>query len=746
MSIPPTPPNVNGAYGPLPRLTPRHLADLRKSGLTDETIARCGFYSLRRPIDIQKILRWEGRYNGALGECLAIPFFDAEGKPTGHVRLKPDRLRKAKDGKPIKYESPKGISNRAYIPPGPVTLAALKDPLTPLLITEGEKKAAKADQEGFPCIGLTGVWNWQKKRIKKDGEPQGERELIDDLAAIPWAGRTVFLVFDSDPATKTNRNVRHAERCLAEALFSKGAIVKAVRLPTDWRDNDGKPKKVGLDDFLFLRKTDEPDLHELMAAAVAPLGVTPNEAPDDPHRLARLFIDKYCRHAGKVTLRFWRDEWYRWDGSAYRIVPERELRAELTTLTKAEMDLANLDAQKKHADQDKDPPTVKKVTGRMIADVAHALASLTILPSGTEAPAWIDGDGPFPAAEILACRNWLIHLPSFVARKTYFARPTPQFFSTNCLDFDFKLKAPAPTAWLAFLADLWPDDPQSIGALQDWFGYLLTPDTRQQKILLLVGPKRSGKGTIARVIRGLIGADNIAGPTLSSLGTNFGLWPLLGKSVAMIQDARLSGRTDAAAVVERLLSLSGEDALTIDRKYLPPVTAKMHARFMLLTNELPKLSDSSGALAGRMILLRLKQSWYGKEDTGLTDRLLAELPGILLWAIKGWQRLRKRGHFLQPDDGKGLIDDLADLASPVGAFVRDCCEIAPALQVERKILHDAYKRWCEEQGQRPDDPATFGRNLHAAVSSVGDAQPRDGNGERFREYTGICLKGVFLSV
>ena len=79
----------------------------------------------------------------------------------------------------------------------------------------------------------------------------------------------------------------------------------------------------------------------------------------------------------------------------------------------------------------------------------------------------------------------------------------------------------------------------------------------------------------------------MAAPTLSGLGTNFGLWPLLGKTVAMVQDARLSGRTDSAAVAERLLSISGEDALTVDRKNLSPVTTRLTARFMLLTNELP---------------------------------------------------------------------------------------------------------------------------------------------------------------
>lgn len=155
---------------------------------------------------------------------------------------------------------------------------------------------------------------------------------------------------------------------------------------------------------------------------------------------------------------------------------------------------------------------------------------------------------------------------------------------------------------------------------------------------------------------------------------------------------------------------------------------------------LPKLSDSSGALPGRMILLRLTQSWYGREDTALTDRLLTELPSILLWAIEGWRRLRERGRFEQPDAGKGMIGELADLASPVGAFVRERCRVAPGAYIERAALFDAWKRWCEEQGRvHPGDAATFGRNLRAVFPALGDAYPRTDEG-RVRVYEGICLK------
>src|SRR5262249_34362777 len=189
-------------------LLPQHLADLRKSGLSDATIRDCGFGSLTARGHVWRAFNWETDYMGQLGPCLASPFFDAEGKPTGYCRLKPDKPRKGKDGKPVKYESPRGVPNQPYFPPG--TLAALRDPSQSLVITEGEKKAAKADQEGFPCIGLAGVYGWQRKR---DAKAEGERNLIEGLASIPWQGRTIYICFDSDAAD--NPQVRWAEWYLA---------------------------------------------------------------------------------------------------------------------------------------------------------------------------------------------------------------------------------------------------------------------------------------------------------------------------------------------------------------------------------------------------------------------------------------------------------------------------------------------------------------------------------------------------
>jgi hypothetical protein len=69
---------------------------------------------------------------------------------------------------------------------------------------------------------------------------------------------------------------------------------------------------------------------------------------------------------------------------------------------------------------------------------------------------------------------------------------------------------------------------------------MLTPDTSHQKIFALIGARRSGKGTIARVGEALLGgAANVAHPTMDGLKTNFGLQPLINKRAAIIGDARL---------------------------------------------------------------------------------------------------------------------------------------------------------------------------------------------------------------
>ncbi len=321
------------------------------------------------------------------------------------------------------------------------------------------------------------------------------------------------------------------------------------------------------------------------------------------------------------------------------------------------------------------------------------------------------------------------------------------FFSTYALDYDFNPQAPIPEHFHGFLESIWPGDDEQKDTLQEWFGYLLTPDTSQQKIAFLLGPPRSGRGTIARVIRAMIGSQNVAGPTLSGLGGPFGLSTMIGKPVAIIADAKLSGRADAGAIVERLLNISGEDVVDVNRKNKDQWTGKLPTRLMMLANELPRLPDQAGALASRFLMFRFRKSFLGKEDRELDGRVRLELPGILLWAMEGRRRLLQRGKFLQPAAGQSDLQQIKDFNSPVGSWLRERANIGDGLKVNCDVAFTDWKQWCELNNvERPGNKATFSRNLRAVVPELDTSQYRigkDDGGGRAREYIGIDLKASF---
>jgi putative DNA primase/helicase len=528
-------------------------------------------------------------------------------------------------------------------------------------------------------------------------------------------------LFDSD--ISTNENVMDAATRLAAALKSRGALVKIVFLPDG---PDGA--KMGIDDYLVAHGRDA--FHELLKQAQDPEPVdagvmkAPAQAIDSYPEGERFLSRHYTRREGKVdykTLRSHRGEWFRYVGGGYQKIHEDDVRAHV-----------------KRTLHD----NFFKLTTSSTSNVVDSIKAQTIVSSAQDMPLWLDGDPPFTAKETLATRSGLIHLPSLCAGSEKYSHPaTARFFSCNTLEYAFDIGAPKPVLFLQFLSQLLGDDPASIETLQEFFGYCLLPDTSFQKILLIVGPRRSGKGTLGRILRGLVGENNVAGPTLAGLATNFGLAGLLNKLVAIVSDARIGAKSDLQIVVERLLSISGEDPIDIDRKYHDPLTSvRLPVRFVVLTNELPRLVDSSGALAGRLVIIRLTKSFFGHEDRTLTDRLLQELPSILLWAVEGWRRLQERGYFVQPDGGAEMVAEMEDLTSPVGQFARECCELGPEHSVEVDRLFDCWKSWCLTNNRlQPGTVQAFGRDLRAVAPEVKAKQHRE-DGDRVRAYVGLRLK------
>jgi len=116
------------------------------------------------------------------------------------------------------------------------------------------------------------------------------------------------------------------------------------------------------------------------------------------------------------------------------------------------------------------------------------------------------------------------------------------------------------------------------------------------------------------------------------------------------------------------------------------------------------------------MVLALKNSFYGREDPRLFDRLEPELPGILAWALDGWDRLDSRGYFVSPVASAGLIRQFEELNSPVGAFLDECCEVGPKFEEAQPDVFRAWLVWCSDNGRdRPGTAQSFGRYLRSCL-------------------------------
>ncbi len=444
--------------------------------------------------------------------------------------------------------------------------------------------------------------------------------------------------------------------------------------------------------------------------------------PTHPMPVARILLKDYREDEG-LTLHHWRGSWMHWQGPHWVEVEDRTVRSEVYHRVE--------NARYKHETKDGIEEKPWAPNRHKMGDLLEALAAQTHLPQEHQPPIWLDGVGK--TTGVVACRNGLLD----VTTRTLYPH-SPQYFNEISVPFDYDSGAHAPKLWLNFLKELWDDDPVSTELLAEWFGYGLSGRTNLQKILAIIGPRRSGKGTICRVLRGLSGERNVCAPTLSSFGQNFGLQPLIGKSLAIIGDVRLGGG-EQPAVVERLLSISGEDALTIDRKYRDPWTGQLPTRIMMVSNELPRFGDASGAIATRFLVLQTHKSWLGNEDHDLTMKLLPELPGILNWSLDGLANLNRRGRFSEPESSAEITAALADLVSPVGAFVRECCEVNPQAIVMVKTLYQAWKVWAEDNGHRPGSAQTFGGKLRSVIPTVKVFRPRGDDDKQERAYEGVRL-------
>ncbi len=194
------------------QLSPRHLAELKASTISNAQIAARGYETITNPMALP--LPFTGNIRKGSGGLL-IPVWNTLGE-IGTWQFKPDDP-PIRDGKPVKYLNPAGGNVCLDVPAA--ARCFIDDAEAELWISEGAKKVDSAVSNGIPCIiGLLGVAMWQR-----DGM------ALPDWKDIRLKGRRVIIAFDSD--VMTSPKIRRQLDSLASWLTYREATVRYCLIP-----------------------------------------------------------------------------------------------------------------------------------------------------------------------------------------------------------------------------------------------------------------------------------------------------------------------------------------------------------------------------------------------------------------------------------------------------------------------------------------------------------------------------------
>ncbi|XHC25109.1 phage/plasmid primase, P4 family [Phycisphaerales bacterium ac7] len=394
----------------------------------------------------------------------------------------------------------------------------------------------------------------------------------------------------------------------------------------------------------------------------------------------------------------WRGEFYEHAGPCYVAVAEDELWSRIRRFI-ADVGRWRVTDRRGEARVERAPFATKKFIGEVLDSLR-----INHIPQDRDEPCWMGpGDRTTDARDVIPLKNGRLILPRCTVSPS-----GPDLFNLGFVDAEYANSKPAPTPWTCFLQEVF-SSAEEIAVLQEWCGLLLTTHTRFQKALILVGPPGSGKSTICRVLVSVLGGPNVASTSINALGDRFGLQHLVGKRVAILEDARVESGSATRAGFQRFLAISGEDQVQVDRKFKDPVTVALYARLMLVSNELPIFNDSAGALQRRLLILRTSPTQRAA-DPKLVERLLQDRSAILSWAVEGLQRLLERGRFPELRSSDRALEEMRELANPLLEFIVEHCELDPQVFTPTSDLYGRYRDWARAVGQRQLPRNVFARS------------------------------------
>jgi len=302
--------------------------------------------------------------------------------------------------------------------------------------------------------------------------------------------------------------------------------------------------------------------------------------------------------------------------------------------------------------------------------------------------------------------------------------------------------AAACPRWEQFLAEIMDCNEEMIACLQRMAGYFLTGDISVQILPIVYGPGSNGKNVFLDTLMGIMGPHAAEAPDGLVTARHTDEHPteiadLYGKRLVVASETE-EGRKMRIGLVKKMTGnkyLKGrfmrQDYFQFERTH----------KTVLVTNNKPVITEVSNAIWRRLRLIPFTVTIpEDKQDKRLTEKLMAEWPGILAWAVRGcldWQQ--RQCDLALPETVQEATAEYQTDSDPVGAFIEERCVVVEGVKVARSALYQAYEEWAKSTGEQTLSGKAFANRMRGR--GFDDSGSTAEHGKRLRAWSGIALAG-----
>ncbi|EFI61449.1 MULTISPECIES: phage/plasmid primase, P4 family [Comamonas] len=362
---------------------------------------------------------------------------------------------------------------------------------------------------------------------------------------------------------------------------------------------------------------------------------------------------------------------------------------------------------------------------RWIADGNHGIVNPSNAKSTHQtALLWLPSLKETHSRAIIPVKNGYLHLdgtPSLLPHDK-------KLGIRHVLDCNFDPAAATPTEFFKLLERILPDA-EVRDRVQEYCGYTLLPDARFQCAQLWVGSGANGKGTLANILQALHTNKAAASPNKLD---GFHAATVLGASLLYCDEAPPNDWCE-----QTLKSMVAGESVAIDRKYLPPITARVTGKWLILANHIPAIKDQSNGFWRRFGVVPFPVSIPAAErDPLLAERIIKhELSAVLNWAVEGLQRLLLRGRFdpNMPRAMQNAIQSAKVETNSVHSWISDAAiELMTDLSTAKAEVYAVYSAWCKQNGMLAVSAPKFWKRLQESLGEIIESRSFTSEGARIR--------------